>query len=391
MRISNLATHLARRGHDVSWWSSTHSHQQKRCLVEQDADYRIEAGYALHLRHVGGYRRNIGLGRVVHHGRLARRLYQEWRGLPAPDLILCCHPIIELGFASLMLARRTGAALVIDVRDPWPDLFLTRIPRQLAPLARLALLPYFWMTRQIFRDATSVVAVSQGWLAWAQRTGGRREPGRDTVVYHGAQAPQVHERSPRADQVLESLEGRFLCVYVGEFGGVYDLETVGGAARQLHELGRSDIQFVLVGSGGKNFSRTRERYGSLPNVTMPGWLHRPDLDRLLSRCHVGIIPWTKAVPDAMPNKFFEYLAAGLPILSSALGEMAGLLERHCLGCFYPPGDAPELARLVARLADDTDLRRAMASNARRIFQERFDAELVYSNFAEHLEKVAARR
>ena len=81
------------------------------------------------------------------------------------------------------------------------------------------------------------------------------------------------------------------------------------------------------------------------NIVLPGWLDQIETRRLLSHAHVGLIPWN-SIPDAMPNKLFEYLAASLPVVSSAAGEMSRLIANTRIGRSYRAGSANELVDVL---------------------------------------------
>ena len=100
----------------------------------------------------------------------------------------------------------------------------------------------------------------------------------------------------------------------------------------------------------------------------------------------GIVP-CKSVKNAAPNKVFEYLSAGLPLISSLEGEMAILIEHHAIGLNYRPGDVEGLYNCIQRLSANSVLRSKMAANASRFFEEYGDADKIYAEYAEHVEKV----
>ena len=89
----------------------------------------------------------------------------------------------------------------------------------------------------------------------------------------------------------------------------------------------------------------------------------------------------------MPNKPFEYMAAGLPILSSCVGELEHLLSDQQIGFYYQAGDHQALRELVLRLTDQPDLRRAYARRARQAFEQQYNDLAVYGAFADYLEEL----
>jgi glycosyltransferase involved in cell wall biosynthesis len=177
--------------------------------------------------------------------------------------------------------------------------------------------------------------------------------------------------------------------FIGSFGHSYNLRSICDVARMCLERNLSNVRFVLAGDGGQ-FSDIATRATALTNVTLTGWIDQSDLSTLLARSCVGLAP-LRSVRDAMPNKPFEYFAAGLPILSSLEGEMAQLIDRYQLGFSYADGDTERLYDLIVRLAGDESLRQAMGANARRLYETQFRAEEIYARYACHVEDVVGRK
>lgn len=65
---------------------------------------------------------------------------------------------------------------------------------------------------------------------------------------------------------------------------------------------------------------------------------------------------------ALPNKLFEYLAAGVPIIASDLPEISQIIQRFNVGCVVPPGDAKALAAAFNRAVSDAELRQKWVTN-----------------------------
>ena len=116
---------------------------------------------------------------------------------------------------------------------------------------------------------------------------------------------------------------------------------------------------------GDQYTDIIRRASRLPNVTLTGWIGQEALQDLLNASDVGMAP-LRSVRDAMPNKPYEYFAAGLPILSSLEGEMEALIDRHNVGCSYRDGDVGRLGELVLAFAADSTRRATCSRNARAL-------------------------
>jgi len=126
-------------------------------------------------------------------------------------------------------------------------------------------------------------------------------------------------------------------------------------------------------------------------VLFPGWIDAPRIQTLLERSQAGLAPYrnTPNFVGHIPNKPAEYLSAGLSVLSTLEGEMAELLRKHRCGWTYRDRDAGQLASILGTLADRPQQLQAARVRARGLFDERFDADKVYAEYAEHLDRVAS--
>lgn len=388
MRTGMLAAELVQRGHRVVWWSSTFSHQRKRFTSHRDGAVAVDAGLTIQLVHAGAYRRNLSVRRWLHHQKLAWRFASLARSLPPPDVIVAALPITVLAYKAIRYARERNIPVIIDVRDPWPDNLVIKCPRGLQTVIRWLLLLEYRQTSKVLQSATSVVAISKGCLAWAAKRAARPLQSAGKVFYTGY--PSAASALPAAsalDSLRARLSGKVVFLFIGTFGITYELDVVCEAAEQLLEMSATNIHFVLVGDGDR-FETISRRAATLPNVTLTGWLGQDDLISALQLADVGLVP-VRAVKDAMPNKAFEYLAAGLPLLSSLQGEMEGVIARHGIGCSYAPGDADALRERIMELAADPSRRAAMRRESTALFAREFSADSIYKVYARHVEHVAS--
>ncbi|MBT4868032.1 MAG: glycosyltransferase family 4 protein [Planctomycetaceae bacterium] len=390
MRTWMLAEALAKRGHDVVWWSSTFSHQRKELVARSDETFRVCEGVTLKLLHSGSYRRNVSVRRLLHHRTLARRFSECADSEAPPDIIVSAYPIIEVASQAVQFAKRNAIPIVVDVRDLWPDYFLEHIPRILRTPANFALRGAYRQKQHIIQNADSVVATTEGILRWALQTGGRERMPFDRPFHLGYPASNASTaaESMVCPEYLRPFRDRTIFTFVGIFGSAYDLETVCRAAKVLADEGDERVHFVFAGTGGR-FDEISAQARGLPNVTMPGWLWKEQIDALLQHSDVGLVPFYDGIPDAMPNKVFEYLSAGLPLMTCLSGELRDLVESCRIGYYYRDGDHSSLLAGIRKIASDGILVENMSKNARSVFEERFTADTVYGAYAEHIEQLHA--
>lgn len=387
MRTAMLCDALIEAGHRVTWFTSSFDHYRKRHRTRTDQSLRTPAGLAIEVLVCRGYRRNVGLARVLHNHQFARRFAQRYRRAAVrPDLLLADIPTTEAAATVVRLGRQDGIPTVVSVRDTWPDAFLSVLPRLLRPLASPAWLVFDQQARFALRQATAVIGVSQRFLDWAQHKGDRPNNPRDRVVPLGYVPVTLDaEERTAAARHLALPAGGTVVAFVGSWGYSADLATVAAAARLLGE--RGDIHF-FIGGDPLGYEAIARSLRELPNVTLVGWLDSGSIAALLERADIGLLPYTADATQGLPNKVYEYMAYGVHQLSTLGGEIAELYGDTGAGeCIAPADPAALAAAIVARAGRSRPP--ADRQELRRLFAARFHARHIYAEMARHLAIIAA--
>ena len=393
LRMSLLASRLTALDHEVLWWSSTFDHNHKRQRYDTDARIPVADNYALYLLKGTPYSSNVSLRRWLNHYQLAHRFRRLALTEPTPDVLVCTIPTLELAAAAVSFARQHSIPAILDVRDLWPDAIAEAFPKPVRSAVDLLLLPMQHWARRAIRGADALTAVSPSYLHWAVSRAGRPRSACDRVfplAYPRSDvALQARTAAAEALRKLGVDQTKKIVWFIGIFGRSYDLSTAIRAAHHLARLGRHDLQFVFCGSGDRMERWIREAAG-LETVTFTGWVDRAAISYLMSVAWVGLAAYVPEAPQSLPNKLFEYMSAGLPVLSSLSGDAAELLARHRCGLTYRAGDSRHLAESLLILLDDQGLRAEMARNAGSAYQQHYAAERVYAEMANFVLEIARR-
>ena len=389
MRTWMLADAMVERGHKVTWWASTFSHQRKTLLADKDTRIPVSPGFDMLLLHAGTYKRHASLARYRHHQRLAASFARVSRHAPPPDLIVCAFPIIHLAYEAVRYAKERGVPIVVDVRDLWPETIVDLAPAPLRALARFLLRKDFQMTRELLRSADGIVAISNHSLDWALRMAGRERTATDRVFVIGYPRRPGKE-TPQAErmQALSGLvEGKTVFSFAGSVGHAWDLDLVCRAAAILSQRADGNgVHFALAG-GGPGAAGVEAAAAKLPNVSWLGWVDENELGDLLEMSHVGLAPH-RMKTEALPNKVFEYLAAGLPILSSLHGEPERMIREKRVGCVYEAGDVAKFIELALWFANNPVARAEMGQRALALSETEFSGGMHYGDYATYAEGIA---
>jgi glycosyltransferase involved in cell wall biosynthesis len=176
-------------------------------------------------------------------------------------------------------------------------------------------------------------------------------------------------------------------VFAGAHGIANGLDAVLDAAALLrHEPG---IKFLFIGDGReKPRLLARARAEGLDNCLFHPPLPKTRLAAVLPTLDLGLMILAD-VPafyrGTSPNKFFDYLASGIPVLVNHPGWLADEIAAHDCGVAVPPGDPAALAAAVVRLRDDREAARRLGANARRLAEERFARDRLAGEFQRFIE------
>ena len=307
-----------------------------------------------------------------------------------PDIIVADLPTLELAEMAGRLGQEWNVPVTISIRDLWPDVFFTLLPSPLQGLGPLIFSRWKARAKRACRLATSIVGISPGYLDWGLSCAGRVQGPNDALIPLGypESVPTDATKTTQAQVQLESRGVNFsrtLISFIGTFGRSYDLSTVIDAAKTLAT--NYDVQFVLCGDGDRA-TEWRAEARDLPNVVFPGWVDQLEIATLLDATSLGLASYAPGVKQGLPNKLFEYMSFGVPVISALGGEAALEIKSHGLGRSYMAGNGADLAQvLIAALADPHGLTQ-MALAAKERFDSTYRQSVVYQNYVDLVEHLA---
>ena len=394
LRAGILADRLWRRGHEVIWWSSTFDHRTKRHRHSKDHTIQLQDRYQLRLLKGPGYRRNVSVSRLIDHRIVAQRFSEVSSSATAPDVILASFPTIELSAASSAYGARHRVPVVVDIRDLWPEIFLDLMPRWVRPAGRWALSPMYREARRALIGATAIVGNSSPFVEWGVRMADRNRGPNDREFPFGYNASRPSNTPADSLAFWKQLEiltegADPIACFFGTLGRQFDIHTIISAARLLEREG-TRWKFVVCGDG-EQLVEYRTAAAQVKSVVFPGWVDAPKISALMSISTVGLAPYVVSAGfiGNLPNKPIEYLSASLPVVTSLDGYLGLLLREEDCGVTYEAKNPESLARTLNNLLIDPARLSRLKANARRVFEARFSADVVYGEFAEHLEAIGA--
>lgn len=308
-----------------------------------------------------------------------------WIGLRLRDIDLVwgTSPPIFQGVTAWLLARLKGARFVFEVRDLWPQFAVAvgvlRNPVLIAASESLE--------RLLYRRADCVIVNSPGFLEHVRRLGAARVE----LVPNGADPAMFDLQADGSDfRRMHKFGDRFVALYAGAHGMSNGLELLLDAGRLLQDTA---IQIVLIGDGKEKPSlMAHAKVLGLSNVLFLPAVPKREMPAVLAGADAGIaiLRPIAAYKTTYPNKVFDYMAAGRPVLLAIDGVIRDVVEAAECGLFVKPGDAVALAQAMRTLASDRDLARRMGTNGKAYLERHFSRDKIAEHLIEVLQSTVER-
>lgn len=287
------------------------------------------------------------------------------------DLAFATTTPLTAGIPAIAARWLRRKPFVFEVRDLWPEL-----PKAMGvitnPLVLGAMSTLEWVS---YRSAERCVALAPGISEGIARRG--VDASAIVVVPNGCDI-EIFRSSPSPWRPEGVHENDLLAIFTGTHGIANGLDAVLDAADVLQRRGRSDIKLALVGDGRlKSALQERAEREGLRNVIFHPPVDKQRLAGLMAAADLGMQVLAN-VPafyyGTSPNKFFDYIAAGLPVLNNYPGWLAEMIEAEGCGMVVPPDNASAFADALERAADDRSMLKAMAERAANLAEREFQRQ-----------------
>jgi glycosyltransferase involved in cell wall biosynthesis len=285
------------------------------------------------------------------------------------DVVLVGYP----GHFDLRAARRIARGRPI-VFNPLISLHDTLVGdrqrfRPWSPAARVLQI----VDRGAFRSADLVVADTEAHASFFRRAFGLREDRVDVALVGAEEAlfrPGWQPPEP------------FHALFVGKLIPLHGLDTILAAAALL-----PDIPFRMVGDG--QLSPLLD--GRPDNVEHVQWIPYPELPTAYQRagCALGIFDTGSKASRVIPNKVFQGLACGRPVITADTPAARELLTDGVDALLVAPGDPAALAEAIRRVADEDGLAERLAEAGRATYEARASEAVLGVRWKELLERIVA--
>jgi len=279
--------------------------------------------------------------------------------------IQACNPPDIFWPIAQVLRALDRTRFVFDHHDLCPELYESRFPD--GPRLPYKLLRA--LERRTHRTADHVISTNDSYRDVAVTRSGKSAA--DVTVVRTGPDPQRLQRGPAYPELRRGR--RFLAAYIGVMGPQDGVDIVVRAADVVvHQLGRDDIAFTLIGSGDcyHDLVALRDELRLAGHVEFTGRAPDELVTRILSTTDVGLSPDPKNPLNDVStmNKTMEYMAFELPVVAFDLRETR--VSAGDAGVYVTPNDVHDYAAAIVALMDDEPRRSLLGKLGRaRVEQE----------------------
>lgn len=284
----------------------------------------------------------------------------------------------------IMKLLRRKKKFIFEVRDLWPEL-----PKALGmtnPFWLGCMSVLEWLSYHL---ADGCIGLSPGICEGIKKRSQKNKP--IEMVPNGCDL-DIFNPSLRETLNLEGInEGDKVAIFTGAHGIANGLDAVLDMAKIIKERGRQDIKIAFIGRGKvKQHLQDRVEAEKIDNCLFFDPIPKIQLAKIVASATIGLMV-LKNVPafyyGTSPNKFFDYIASGLPIINNYPGWLAGLIQENKCGVVVEPDNAQVFADTLIDMVDHAPLS-DYSRNARELAEKEFDRSLLGERFVKFFEEIA---
>jgi len=275
-----------------------------------------------------------------------------------PNLIIASSTPLTVAIPAIILRWIYGTPFIFEVRDLWP-----KLPIAMGVLKNKIIIIILKLLENIsYRSSDSIIALAPGIFEEIKKKKINKEKIHLIPNFADLDLFKPEINSEKKPELLKKYDpsinsSTLVAAFTGAHGLANGLENLLKVAEELKKMNRDDIKILFIGEGAtKKKLIHNARFFELNNCIFIDSMPKNELAKILKESvHLGLMI-LKNIPDfyngTSPNKFFDYLACGLPIINNYPGWLSQMITENKLGFAIPPEDNKKFAMKLIEIADN---------------------------------------
>lgn len=301
------------------------------------------------------------------------------------DLVIATSTPLTVAFPALMRKWFKKTPFIFEVRDLWPE-----GPIQMGGIKNQFVIKFLqWFEKTTYKNAIHVVALSPGMQEGVIKHIPKE---RTTMIPNMAKIDKFWPREKDVElmKAMGLKTKSFKVIYFGQMGLSnaipYILETIIIINRQ----NANDIEFLFVGHG--KFFKEIEGFAKnegFKNIKVFGRKTMSEMSEIINFCDLSLVTFTNLpiLYTNSPNKLFDSLSAGIPVIVNSPGWTKHMVETHQCGLFSDPEKPEDMAEKIIWLKENPKARDEMGKNARKLAETKYDKSILCKQFVDVVNQV----
>ena len=300
------------------------------------------------------------------------------------DVVFATSTPLTVGGVALALKRLKKLPYIFEVRDLWPE-----FPIQIGAINNKLLQKILRkFEKRIYDKANHVVALSPGMKDGVVAAGTPED--KVTMVPNMSKPEEFfpHEHDMEVANKFGIDTSKFNIIHFGSMGRANGLQYIVETAKLAQEKGIQDVDFLFMGDGATlpELEELTKKYG-LKNVKFLGNHPMKTVVEVVNLCDASITSFLNLpiLKTNSPNKLFDSLSAGKPIIVNSAGWTKDLVEKENCGFYVDPETPEDFVNKILMYKDNSDKLQEWGRNARKLSETTFNRSLLANQVAEVIE------
>ena len=352
--FNQFGKYLSEHGYKVIWWTANYAHHFKNYRSKGWKDINVNDNFIIRLVPTSSYKNNFSLGRLKKDIIFARNAYKKFKKSEYPDVIISADNPLTMDYPSFKFAKENKTPIIYDQMDLWPEFIENVAGGFVGGLLHKVLYPVYRQRRKNYRQLDGIIALGKNYLEEAKNIEKSLEKKPQALIYNGINVGKFRENLLKDINIdnfpKEKKKDEVWCIFAGTLGPSYDIETIIKCAKRFSYEGIDNIKFIIAGSGPLE-ELVVKASNELTNLSFIGKLLPENLIPVYGKCDIGFATYTANSNVDMPDKFYDYTAAGLAVLNSLKGEISYYVENYNIGSNYDAGNTDSFYDAIKRISD----------------------------------------